>query len=534
MKYIQIQDRHQVQILSLDSLIAADNPVRVLDAFIDKLNLQAVGFHTRDERSEGRPSFQPTVMLKVYLYGYYNRVRSSRKLEAECQRNIEMQWLTGSSMPCYHTIADFRKDHSVALKNVFRLFTSFLNEHKMFGKELVAIDGSKFRAQNSKKNNYNQKKLDRHFSYIENKTNEYLQQLEDADKEDLAASKGDKGSRINRAEVKEKLKKLKERELKYRAIEEQCKASADGQVSATDPESKSLIINKNIVEVSYNVQTVVDGEHKLIAAFETTNRTDAKALTSMVEKGLDGLELKDGNGVTVLADKGYHNGEELEKSAALQVKTIVAFREQPTVKHLEKEYLVSNFEYNKAEDIYICPQGNEMRSNGRSYKKNHKSEKRKTGGTVLVKHYKTTACQDCPVLKSCTKNTGGRGRVIERGQYQDSVDANNKRVINERKTYNLRQAIVEHPFGTIKRSWGYSYTLLKSIRKVNGEMSLIFLVYNLRRSMTIFGVKDLLEKIKTWKPPVQGGFLSVFNEISGSIRCFIENDFLRRKVFLKI
>lgn len=493
MDFLQPHNRNQVSMSSMDSMIAGDNEVRVIDAFVDALDMKQLGFSHTIYKSEGRPPFHCSVFLKLYLYGYMNRVRSSRRLEKECIRNIEVQWLLGELKPNYHSIADFRKDHGKAFRAVFKMFVLFLNESDLLGKTLVGIDGSKFRAVNSKKNNYNEKKVERHLTYIDNKAGEYLQQLEALDKEEEKSSE----RLIRKKDIKKKLSQLKERKVNYRQIQKQIEQSDDGQVSTTDTESKALIISKNIVEVSYNAQTAVDDKNNLIVHYEATNKNDSKALHKAALETKNILQVEK---LTALADKGYHNGEQLAKCEKENITTVVAYREQPSVKHLEEKYLVENFQYNKEEDTYTCPQEHTLKSNGNWYKKNHKSGKRKTGGITQVKHYKTPHCKNCPVLNQCTKNTRGRGRVIERSQYQDYVDRNNERVKTQREIYNKRQAICEHPFGTIKRAWGYTYTLLKGLKKVDGEMGLIFTCYNLRRTISILGIEKLLEKLKIWKP----------------------------------
>jgi hypothetical protein len=432
-------------------------------------------------------------MLKLYLYGYMNRLRSSRRLELECKRNIEVKWLLGNLIPNYHSIADFRKDYGKQFKAVFKLFVLFLKDNELLGRKTVGIDGSKYRAVNSKKNNYNQKKIDRHLAYIESKADDYLSELDRLDEEENQT----KEKLIRKQDIHKKLKQLKERKINYEAIQKEIEKSDDGQVSTTDTESRALIINKNIVEVSYNVQTAVDAQHNLLIDYEATNKNDSKALA---KEAVSAKEILGADELTVLADKGYHNGQQLAKCEEENIITIVANREQPTVKHLEKEYLVENFTYNNEEDTYTCPQGNIMKSNGHWYNKSHAHKDRKTWTDYKVKHYKTPHCKDCPVLNQCTKNTRGRGRVIERGEYQDTVDRNNHRVKTQRELYNRRQTICEHPFGTIKRAWGYNYTLLKGLKKVDGEFGIIYTCYNLRRTINILGVKPLLEKLKTWKP----------------------------------
>ncbi len=492
MEYIQPENRQQIEMMSMDMFISADNEVRVIDGFVEAIDMEKLGFK-QILASEGRPPFHPKTLLKLYLYGYMNRVRSSRRLERECVRNIEVKWLLGSLVPNYHSIADFRKVHRKEFKTVFKLFVLFLKDNELLGETTVAIDGSKYRAVNSKKNNYNEKKVERHLNYIENKAGEYLDELDRIDQEENQT----KEKLIRRQDIQKKLKQLKERKINYEFIQKEIEKSDDGQVSTTDAESRALIINKNIVEVSYNTQTAVDDKHSLIVHYEATNKNDSKALVKAATSAKEILQAEE---LTVLADKGYHNGEQLANCEKENITTIVAYREQPTVKHLDKKYLVENFAYNKEDDTYTCPQGHTMKTNGNWYTKNHRSEKRKNKRTNKVKHYKTSHCKDCPVLNQCTKNTRGRGRVIERSEHQDAVDRNNHRMKTQRELYNKRQQICEHPFGTIKRAWGFTFTLVKGLEKVDGEFGIIYTCYNLRRTINILGVKPMLEKLKTWKP----------------------------------
>lgn len=501
MDFIQPQDRQQIEMFSLDMKISADNEVRVIDGFVETIEMEKLGFYRRYPSGktllaeEGRPPFHPKTFLKLYLYGYMNRTRSSRRLERECMLNIEVKWLLGNLIPNYHSIADFRKYYCKQFKSVFRLYVLFLKDNRMTGKSIVAIDGSKYRAVNSKKNNYNKKKVERHLSYIENKAEEYMAELDRIDEEENRENR--KHKLIRKRDIQAKLEQLKERKFNYELIEKEIEKSDDGQVSTTDPESRALIINKNIVEVSYNVQAAVDDKNNLIIDYEATNKNDSKALAKAAISAKEILAVKE---LTVLADKGYHNGEQLADCEGKGITTLVAYREQPTVKHLDEKYLVENFTYNKEDDTYTCPQGHTMKTNGNWYTKNHRSEKRKSKGTNKVKHYKTPRCKECPVLNQCTKNTRGRGRVIERSEHQDVVDRNNHRIKTQRELYNKRQQICEHPFGTIKRAWGYTYTLLKGLEKVDGEFGIIYTCYNLRRAINILGVARLLKKLKTWKP----------------------------------
>lgn len=492
MNYIQPQNREQIEMTSMEMLIAPDNEVRIIDGFVEALDTEKLGFKAI-LANEGRPPFHPKTLLKLYLYGYMNRVRSSRRLERECCRNVEMKWLLGNLIPNYHSIADFRKIHGKEFKTVFKLFVLFLKDNELLGRTTVGIDGSKYRAVNSKKNNYNDKKIERHLNYIEKKAGEYLDELERIDEEENQS----KGKLIRKQDIKKKLKQLKERKINYGQIQKAIEQSDDGQVSTTDSESRALIINKNIVEVSYNTQTAVDDKNNLIVHYEATNKNDSKAL---VKAAVSAKEILGVEELTALADKGYHNGQQITECEKENITTLVAYREQPAVKHLDEKYLVENFTYNKKDDTYICPQGHILRTNGKYYNKTHSHKDRKNSLQTKIKQYKTPHCKTCPVINQCTKNTRGRGRVIERNEHQDSVDRNNYRINNQRELYNRRQQICEHPFGTIKRAWGYTYTLLKGLKKVDGEFGIIYTCYNLRRTINILGIKTLLKKLKTWKP----------------------------------
>jgi transposase len=488
-------NRHQTGISSLDDCIAADNPVRLIDALVEKLDLQKLGI-AMPQATEGRPAFHPKVLLKLYLYGYMNRVRTSRKLERECLRNKEACWLLEELQPCYKTIADFRRDHPVPLKNVFRLFTAFLREPQLMEGKIIAADGSKFRAVNSRKKNYNMEKIRRHQDYLSKKTEEYLQQLDENDRQE----EGSDELEIKRTAIVEQLKKLNERELRYDELEKQITESDATQVSTTDAESRSLLISHNLVEVSYNVQTVSDEKHSLVAHFEVTSENDKQALHKTAS---DAKQEMQSETLTVLADKGYHTGAELAKCEADDITTLVSPKES-SAQNPDEKYAVENFIYNQEQDTYICPQGETLKTNGNWYDKSHDDKNRKGGTRYRVKHYKTTACKTCAVKAHCTRNKNGR--LIERSEHQQVVDRNNARVKAQYALYKRRQELIEHIFGTIKRGWGYTYTLLKGKKKITGEFSLIYLAYNFTRAKNILGFDKMLEAINNWTPKYPEGF----------------------------
>ena len=492
MQFIQGNNRNQSYFATLEDQVDANNPVRLIDAFIDKLDLQKLGFTNTAHKSEGRPPYAPCVLLKLYLYGYLNKIRSSRKLEKECRRNRELEWLLQSLQPNYHTIADFRKLHAKPLQNMFKLYVQFLAEAGLLGKTTIGIDGSKFKAVNSKKNNYNQKKIDKHRQFIEDKTQKYLSELDEIDKQE-AASAGTDELVIKKEKIAEGLKKLKERTIKYDNLQQQLNNTDDKQISTTDADSRSIIVVKTIVEVAYNTQNAVDDKHNLIVHTQATNTNDGKALHKTAVQAKENLQLHKEDKLMVLADKGYHTGAELKQCQDDNMITHVAYKEQPSVKHIATEFLAESFLYDKPTDSYTCPAGAVLTSLGTWH--NKKGEAHET--SYRFKTYRTDACKTCPLKHQCTKLPK---RIIQRSQYQDAVDTNDNNIKQNPHYYKRRQAICEHPFGSIKRHWGYTHTLLKGLQKVNGEMNLIMFCYNFMRTKNILGFYKMMQHIKDWQP----------------------------------
>ena len=502
MKIIKGTSRQQIQFSSLDDQIAADNPVRILDAFVEKLDPVAIGLNKHGVNQNivvkeqslkanpgGAPGFDGKLLLKLYLYGYLNKIRSSRKLEQECNRNVELRWLMQELVPNYHSIADFRKDHSQALKNLFKLYVHFLDELNLLGKQTIAVDGSKFRAVNSRKNNYNQRKVDKHQAMIEEKADKYLKELDELDKDET----GDNGPAYHKEEVEAALQRLTERKIKYDDLQQQLDNTEEKQISTSDADSRAIIINKNIVEVAYNTQAGVDARHSLIVHVEATNINDGKALHRAAVQAKENMGLKKEDPIDELSDKGYHTGAELQKCHDDNIQTFTAFKEQPSVKHLQKEFLSEQFIYNKEQDSYLCPAGETLTSLGTWHNKRGNAGET----SYRFKTYRTEGCKTCSLKKNCTKLNK---RIIHRSEYQGAVDRNNANIRSNPDYYKRRQSICEHPFGTIKRQWGFTYTLMKGLKKVNGEMNLIMLVYNIKRTLTIIGFTKMLEAIQNWQP----------------------------------
>ena len=489
MQHITGISRQQLQISSLEDTISPDNPIRFIDAFVENISLQALGFTTKTIKTEGRPSFDTKVFLKIYLYGYLNGLRSSRKLEKECIRNIELQWLLCGIVPNYHSISDFRKQNPSGLKKLFKLFVSFLKDVDLIAGETIAIDGTKSRAHNSKKANYNQKKIDKHLAYIEEKAQEYLNELAQNDQQENS---------VSITKIQEKIERLKKNKIRYELLEEKLQTSGEPQISTTDSDARALLVQGVVVEISYNIQAAVDSKHNLVVATHTINRNDRSALSAIA------LEAKENLGIetyTALVDKGYHNGKQIEVCKQANITTIVAQPEQgkSNEKGTTKEYLVSQFKYDQSTDTYICPQGVTLKTTGNWHKKTKEKD------SYEYKKYRTSKCKECPVKHLCTSRKGGR--EIDRSQYADAVEENNKRYQNNPQLYRKRQEINEHIFGTIKRQWGYNHTNLTGLEKVNGEHSLIMLVYNIKRSINILGVSDLIAKLQKWNSPYKAKVL---------------------------
>jgi len=468
MKYIIGQNRGQTSLfpVSLDAAIESGNEVRLIDAFVDSLKLEELGFGM-EYVDNGRPAYHPGDLLKLYIYGYLNRIRSSRQLEKECYRNIEVMWLLKNLKPDHNTISNFRRDNPKAIKRVFRKTVEIAKYFELIGGKLLAGDSTKLRAQNSKKNNYNQKKIDRHLEYIQNKLDEYQKAL--------AQSDGDE-----RQQIEQEIAKHEQRKEEYKKLENQLSESGQVQISTSDPESRQMITRNNITEVAYNVQTTVDAKNNIPIDYKVTNENDSKAMGKMV---LRTKTILGHTGFTSLYDKGYHTGSEFQTVADLGIEVMVAI---PTVaaNAPNHAYNVENFEYNSEGDFYICPQGKELHTTGTLHE----------AKTYKFKRYTTRDCMSCPVKSECTKAKYGKG--IQRSEYQEYINNNKERIQSNPNYYRRRQAIVEHPYGTIKRQWGFSYIMTKkTMKRASADVGLMFVAYNLRRILNIIGKEAFMSYI---------------------------------------
>ena len=476
MAYISGFDRKQTALFpsSVDELIEENNIARLVDVFINSLDLQKFGFLKTVQAEEGRPCYNPADLLKLYIYGYLNRIRTSRLLERECKRNIELIWLLNGLQPCFRTIAGFRSENPEPFKKLFAHFVQCCRKWQLIDGDIIGIDSTKFRAVNSKKNNYNQAKIDRQIEHVNDKIESYFREMDQAD----AQQKDD---------IADKIIAQAERGVKYDKLQELLNNSEEDQISTTDADARTMILHGSVIEVAYNVQVAVDEKHKLIVHYQTTNVNDRKALFPMA---MEVKRICRSKSLKALADKGYSNGEQLQQCTLNNIITYVAYQDVPRSSDVPTpEYYGERFIYNETVDCYTCPQGHVMKTTGHWYTKKY----RKTS-SVQVKHYKTTACKTCPVKQYCTKNP--KGRCIERSEYAEAVEANNSRLNKEKSFYQLRQQLCEHPFGTIKRQWGFDHILLKGLKKNNGELGLIFLVYNLVRTINILGCNELKKRLK--------------------------------------
>lgn len=485
MSYIKGEERDQIILFpeSIDDYISVNNSVRVIEEYVEQLNMGGLGFSKAVCPTIGRPPYDPKDMLKLYLYGYLNRIRSSRRLEHEATRNIEVIWLIKKLKPDFKTIADFRKNNKLAMKKVFREFTKLCDEWNLFGKELVAIDGSKFRACNSKRNNYSAKKLDRHIEYIDKKIDTYMQELDEADQAEAC----DKKPSVE--EIQKRLQELKSRKQKYETYQRQLEKSGQNEISTTDPDARLMANNNNNVDVCYNVQTTVDSKHKLIADFKVSQKpNDLGELDNMA---LRAKKLFGGKDFEALADKGYYKAEDLKKCTENGITPYVT-KQVYSNGTGDKDFYTDKFQYDKNRNVYICPAGKELSY----YRQRTKNDK----GVIGYDYRNYEACKTCEYRRRCTKSEKGRSiyRHVDQN-FLDTIDLNTQMNMDK---YKLRQMIVEHPFGTIKRGWGAYYFLTKRKLSVRAEISLSFFAYNLKRVMNILGNEELLRRLRERRQPV--------------------------------
>jgi len=476
MHHIDGIDRDQITMFpeALDDYIYEDNPVRFIDAFVGKLDLSSLGFQRVITADTGRPPYHPGDLLRLYIYGYLNRVRSSRRLEKETNRNVELMWLLRRLTPDFKTIADFRRDNLKAIQKVCRSFTLFCRECDLFGGELIAIDGSKFKAVNSRRKNFSKRKLNSFIKKTDQQIEDYLNDLDANDELEAQVHKP------TAEEIQEKIKSLKERKGKYGKLLDELEASGETQVSFTDPDSRSMPLGQNHgTQVGFNVQVSVDDKHKLVIDYDVTNEVnDFNQLERMATRAKEILQVDE---LDVLADKGYYDGAQIK--ACLKKGITPTIPKANTSANRKKGlFTKQDFRYDRENDCYRCPSGEIMTFRFQTTEKDRD-----------IKYYATSSCRACKIKNKCTSSKGGRR--ITRWVDEDLLDEMQRRIEDNPDLLTRRKAIVEHPFGTIKLSMDQGYFLMKGIPKTSAEISLSFLAYNIKRVINIMGVPKMIEAL---------------------------------------
>jgi transposase len=458
----------------LDDYVADDNPVRAVDVFVEGLDLDKLGFAGVQPLDTGRPSYHPGMMLKLYIYGYLNRVPSSRRLERECQRNIEMIWLTGQLAPDFKTIADFRKDNGKAIREVCREFVALCRKLDLLSAASVAIDGSKFKAVNARDKNFTEAKMKRRLERIDESIARYLSQLETADRH------GDSVPEAKTTRLKGKIEKLKEEIVRLNAINAEMMKSEDKQISLTDPDARSMATSgKDTGIVGYNVQIAVDTQHHLIVAHEVTNvGTDRHQLANMAGQARDEMAVET---LDAVADRGYFSGKEILECENAGI-SVTLPKPMTSNSKAEGRFGKQDFRYVAEEDVYICPAGERLAYYCTTEDKG-----------LVLRRYATKACQSCVIKKACTT---AKQRLISRWEHEHVLEAVQQRLDRNPDAMGVRRQTAEHPFGTIKCWMGATHFLMKKLPKVATEMALNVLAYNMKRVMMIVGVGGLLEAMR--------------------------------------
>jgi transposase len=452
----------------LDDYVDSENPVRVIEVFVDGLDLGVLGFVGVDPAATGRPAYHPAVLLKIYIYGYLNRIQSSRRLEREAQRNVELMWLTGRLMPDFKTIANFRKDNGRAIRNVCRQFVVLCQRLDLFSQALVAIDGSKFKAVNNRDRNFTRAKMQRRIAQIEENITRYLADMDTADRAEpeIAA--------IKTSRLRDKIAALKQKMQQLQEIDARMRAAPDQQISLTDPDARSMTARGSGI-VGYNVQTAVETKNHLIVAHEVTNEgSDRGHLATMADQACAAINSEE---LTVIADRGYFSGDEI---LACDQAGITPFVPKPLNSNSKAQgrFGKPDFVYIASDDEYRCPAGQRLIKRFTTVE---------AGMTLDI--YWSSACPRCPIKSQCTT---GPERRVRRWVHEAVIDAMQERLDRDPEKMRVRRQTVEHPFGTIKFWMGATHFLMRTLERVRTEMSLHVLAYNLKRVMRLLGIGGLI------------------------------------------
>lgn len=476
-RYITGIDRSQSTLFpeSLEDYIAEDNPTRVIDVFIDELDLDDLGFQRVVPSHTGRPAYHPSVLLKLYVYGYFNRIQSSRGLERETHRNVELMWLLGRLTPDFKTIADFRKDNGKAIRSICRAFVELCRQLDFFADAVVAIDGSKFMAVNKRDKNYTQGTMKRRMEQVEQHINKYLDQLDRADREATAQP----GHRV--VHIKKTITRLRTRMKTLKILEKEVKAQPDKQISLSDPDSRLMKTRGNQRKVCYNVQTAVDTKHHLIVAHEVNNLvSDRSQLTKMAQRASDAIGI---DGLTVLADKGYYAGPDIIACQDAGYRPLLP-KTFTSVSRRAGRFTKQDFYFDRQNNRYRCPAGEWLTFRTITIDKGMK--------LLNYRNYIPT-CRACHLKDQCTPMPTRR---IRRWEHEDRLDDLEDELQRAPDAMLIRKQTAEHPFGTIKAWMGATHFKMRRLKNVKTEMSLHVLAYNLRRMISIMGVQPLIEAIQ--------------------------------------
>ena len=473
-RFIEGEDRNQSTLFPecLEDYIAEDNPVRVIDVFVDELDLGQLGFGRVEPKITGRPAYHPSMLLKLYIYAYLNRVQSSRRIEREAQRNVELMWLTERLSPDHKTISDFRKDNKKGVHGVCREFVVLCRRLNLFTQALVVIDGSKFKAVNNRDRNFTRAKMKRRLAQVEASLDRYFEQLEQADREESSIAD------VKTVNLKDKIATLKQEMARLSALEVQMQAAPDKQISLTDPDARSMKSRGNGV-VGYNVQTAVDAKHHLIVAHEVTNKgSDRTQLSPMATQAREATGTED---LTVIADAGYYKCEELLSCHEDGITANVP-RPQTSGNQAKGLFGRKDFHYIPEKDEYRCPADEHLIWRMTS----------KENG-LTIHRYWSSNCKTCSLKPQCTR---GRERRVTRWEHEAILEAMQDRLDCDPEIMRIRRQTVEHPYGTLKLWMGSAHFLTRTLNRVSTEMSLHVLAYNLKRVMNILGVKPLIQAIQ--------------------------------------
>lgn len=470
-RYIDTANRNQVSMIPmcLDDMIAKDNIVRAIDTIVENMDIPSMGFTHSETKETGRKPYSPVDLFKLYTYSYYNGIRSSRKIEKECYRNIEVMWLINELKPDFKTIADFRKDNKKQMKQAFSKFSMICDELGLISKEIVAIDGSKFRANNGRGAYYTKNKLDKMLQHYAQSAEKYMALLDGCD----VGENDSQSTALSRSEIEEKIKGIRNRVSELEVIADQ--VNKEGSIYITDPDARIMRCNNDGGLICHNVQIAVEDKTHLVVAVDVTSEpTDYKQFYNMASKAKEELQVDE---ITAIADKGYYSAEEFAKCKDKGITAIVSKASKGNYSSVNYDKL--NFKYDEEKDVYLCPQGHELIK-----PKNRRSK------SNLVRYQNRSACKSCPVKDSCTSHK--HGRTVFRHENDRFADEVDKRTKANLELYKKRKQLAEHPFGTIKRSFGFTYFLTRRTEGVRAESFMHFLVYNIKRVINTVGVEKLI------------------------------------------